>query len=56
MGKNNVKGEYYEFVRNPYYWKTDANGQQLPYMDKIVYTTVQNVDLWQMSSKMCLGA
>ena len=43
-GKNNVKGEYYEFVRNPYYWKTDANGQQLPYMDKIVYTTVQNVD------------
>lgn len=43
-GKNNIKGEYYEFVRNPYYWKTDANGQQLPYMDKIVYTTVQNVD------------
>lgn len=43
-GKNNVKGEYYEFVRNPYYWKTDANGQQLPYIDKIVYTTVQNVD------------
>ncbi|MBD5161705.1 MAG: ABC transporter substrate-binding protein [Oscillibacter sp.] len=42
--KNNVKGEYYEFVRNPYYWKTDAAGQQLPYMDKIIYTTVQNVD------------
>ncbi len=43
-GKDNIKGEYYEFVRNPYYWKTDANGQQLPYMDKIIYTTVQNVD------------
>lgn len=43
-GKNSVKGEYYEFLRNPYYWKTDANGQQLPYIDKIVYTTVQNVD------------
>lgn len=42
--KNNIKGEYYEFVRNPYYWKTDAAGQQLPYIDKIVYTTVQNVD------------
>ena len=41
-GKNSVKGEYYEFVRNPYYWKVDAKGQQLPYMDKIVYTTVQN--------------
>ena len=43
-GKNSVKGEYYEFVRNPYYWKVDANGQQLPYIDKIIYTTVQNVD------------
>ena len=41
-GKNSIKGEYYEFVRNPYYWKVDAKGQQLPYMDKIVYTTVQN--------------
>ena len=43
-GKNNIKGEYYEFVRNPYYWKVDTAGQQLPYMDKIVYTTVSNVD------------
>ena len=41
-GKNSIKGEYYEFVRNPYYWKVDAKGQQLPCMDKIVYTTVQN--------------
>ena len=43
-GKNSVKGEYYEFVRNPYYWKVDAAGQQLPYIDKIIYTTVSNVD------------
>ena len=43
-GKNSVKGEYYEFVRNPYYWKVDAAGQQLPYIDKIVYVTVSNVD------------
>ena len=43
-GKNNVKGEYYEFVRNPYYWKVDAAGQQLPYIDKIVGVTVSNVD------------
>ena len=43
-GKNSVKGEYYEFVRNPYYWKVDTAGQQLPYMDKIIYTTVSNVD------------
>lgn len=43
-GKRDVKGDYYEYVRNPYYWKVDANGQQLPYIDKITYTTIQNVD------------
>lgn len=43
-GKNSIKGDYYEFVRNPYYWKVDTAGQQLPYIDKIIYTTVSNVD------------
>ena len=43
-GKNDVKGQYYEYVRNPYYWKVDAAGQQLPYIDKIVGLTVSNVD------------
>ncbi len=43
-GKNYVKGEYYEYVRNPYYWKVDTAGQQLPYIDKIVGVTVSNVD------------
>lgn len=37
-GKNDVTGDYYEYVRNPYYWKVDQNGQQLPYTDKIEYT------------------
>ena len=43
-GKNSIKGEYYEYVRNPYYWKVDAAGQQLPYIDKIIYVSVSNVD------------
>ena len=43
-GKSDVKGDYYEYVRNPYYWKVDAQGQQLPYIDKITYTAIQNVD------------
>ena len=43
-GKCDVKGQYYEYVRNPYYWKVDAAGQQLPYIDKIVGVTVSNVD------------
>ena len=43
-GKNDVKGEYYEYIRNPYYWKTDVKGQQLPYIDKIVGVSVENDD------------
>ena len=43
-GKNSINGDYYEFIRNPYYWKVDAAGQQLPYIDKITYTTIQNSD------------
>ena len=29
--------------RNPYYWKVDQNGQQYPYIDKLVYTVYQDV-------------
>lgn len=43
-GKNDINGDYYEYIRNPYYWKTDAAGQQLPYIDKITYSKVSNVD------------
>jgi peptide/nickel transport system substrate-binding protein len=27
-------------VRNPYYWKVDPDGKQLPYIDQIAFTTV----------------
>ncbi len=37
-GANNYKGNYCEFLRNEYFWKVDAEGQQLPYCDKITYT------------------
>ncbi|MBI5303229.1 MAG: hypothetical protein HY868_13935 [Chloroflexi bacterium] len=30
--------------RNPYYWKVDEKGQQLPYIDTLDYTLVQNND------------
>ncbi len=43
-GKNSINGDYYEYVRNPYFWKVDAAGNQLPYIDKITYTAIQNVD------------
>jgi peptide/nickel transport system substrate-binding protein len=31
-------------VRNPYYWKVDPEGNQLPYIDKLQYTVHQAVD------------
>jgi peptide/nickel transport system substrate-binding protein len=31
------------FVRNPYYWKVDAWGQQLPYFDKLLSRRTENV-------------
>lgn len=30
-----VSGDHITMERNPYYWKTDANGNQLPYIDRI---------------------
>ncbi len=30
-------------VRNPYYWKVDQNGQQYPYIDKLIYDVYQDV-------------
>lgn len=41
-GKGDVTGDYYEFVRNPYYWKIDAAGKQLPYMDRLGFTRISD--------------
>ncbi|WP_419916171.1 ABC transporter substrate-binding protein [Candidatus Poriferisodalis sp.] len=32
------------FKRNPHYWKTDANGQQLPYLDQVVHMVVPDLE------------
>lgn len=31
--------------RNPYYWKVDTAGNQLPYIDRVVFTDVQNNEM-----------
>ncbi|HHX13316.1 MAG TPA: hypothetical protein GX731_10870 [Clostridiales bacterium] len=31
----NQVGETYELVRNPYFWKVDSEGRQLPYVDSL---------------------
>ncbi len=33
------------FVRNPYYWKVDTEGNQLPYADQQIRTVVESVDV-----------
>lgn len=37
-------GERFVLVRNPLYWKKSANGDALPYLDRIIYLIVQNQD------------
>jgi peptide/nickel transport system substrate-binding protein len=37
-------GSVIAFERNPYYFKVDAKGNQLPYIDKLESTLVQNVE------------
>ena len=36
--------------RNPYYWKIDPEGHQLPYLDKLVYHIVEGVDVIVMKA------
>ncbi len=36
------------FERNPYYFKVDTEGQQLPYIDRIVSQQVENVEMVNM--------
>ncbi|MCR4337378.1 MAG: ABC transporter substrate-binding protein [Candidatus Omnitrophica bacterium] len=38
-------GERLVFERNPHYWKKSSEGDQLPYIEKIVYLIIQNVDV-----------
>lgn len=34
----------YVFRRNPFYWQKDAQGQQLPYIDRLVLQVVESTD------------
>lgn len=38
-------GEYLTFTRNPYYWKVDPKGQQLPYLNDVSVAAVQNQEV-----------
>ena len=36
----------FKVERNPYYWKVDTEGKQLPYADGMEYALVQNAETW----------
>jgi peptide/nickel transport system substrate-binding protein len=44
------KGNQYIFERNPYYFKVDSAGNQLPYIDKIVSNLVQDIEMVGMKT------
>jgi peptide/nickel transport system substrate-binding protein len=39
-----VSGQRVIFKRNPYYWRKDAQGNQQPYIERIVWSVVENRD------------
>ncbi|HKW63335.1 MAG TPA: ABC transporter substrate-binding protein [Candidatus Acidoferrum sp.] len=39
-----VAGQRLVLERNPYYWKTDAKGNRLPYLDELVFLFVPSAD------------
>ena len=42
--KEYVPGQHLTLVRNPHYWKQNAEGQQLPYLDEIFSVFTGNAD------------
>ncbi|HEY6738984.1 MAG TPA: ABC transporter substrate-binding protein, partial [Actinopolymorphaceae bacterium] len=39
------KGSRVVVHRNPYYWKTDPDGRQLPYIDEVVYDLITDAEV-----------
>jgi peptide/nickel transport system substrate-binding protein len=42
MPVNSPREQRYVWTRNPYYWKVDPEGNQLPYIGEVVHTFVQD--------------
>ncbi len=43
--KSHLAGQRIVLERNPYYWRTDARGQRLPYLDELVFTPAGGEDV-----------
>jgi len=54
-----IPGQKVSYVRNPYYWKVDPEGNQLPYIDRVVVRIVEtreNVALGNVSGEFDVDA
>ena len=49
MDRVDAAGNKY-FSRNPYYWKIDTAGNQLPYMDNQIRTVVESVEVFGLQA------
>ena len=47
---NDVNDNIYKLSRNPYYWKTDEAGKQLPYIDEIHYYRVEDTSAYTLKA------
>jgi peptide/nickel transport system substrate-binding protein len=43
-------GSRVEAERNPYYWKVDTEGNQLPYLDRVVFSVVENEEVMLLNA------
>jgi peptide/nickel transport system substrate-binding protein len=40
-----IRGQRIIYVRNPYYWKVDTSGKQLPYADSLAFNVIQDTQV-----------
>lgn len=45
------RGQRVTLKRNPHYWKKDAKGQSLPYLDEVVFLITPNLNTWLLNFK-----
>ncbi len=48
MPQKYKKGEYSIWVRNPYYWCVDRWGNQLPFVDQVINTNIQDPQVMRL--------
>ena len=58
QAKNHPTEDVFIMERNPYYWKTDPEGNQLPYIDRIITEKVgdEQAKLKQLAGEIDLGS